>query len=153
MHDLALAETYCSFAPPQEEWLARREVFTGLGLKLYNGPNLDRLPEKFRAFERELERCYCSAAYIACIALAASIVEVFYKSLGKPERVTLKVSLEYVEEELEWLRRRRNDLLHFGRARNEISRREYTENRSCLENDARVASGLVYHVARAYVRL
>ena len=153
MYPTALAETFCSFPPSSEEWSARRDIFTGLGLKLYNCPELGKLPNKFQAIERELERCYCSGSYFACIVLAQALVEVFFISSGPNQRDLLRNALSYISNDLAWLDKSRNDLLHFGRPANHISREEYTEARDKFESDARSATALVYHVARAFVQL
>jgi hypothetical protein len=117
-----IARTYCSAPPDATEWATLRETFTGLGNILYNANNKRPLPEHFKALERELERCYCSSAFIACISLSYSIVETFQLSLTKSVRATLNDQLEYIEEEFVWLRERRNDLSHFGRPSNKLTR-------------------------------
>lgn len=148
-----MADTFCSEAPSQDQWRERRAIFTDLGNKLYNGRINRPLPEKFQAFERELERCYCSGAYIACIILAGAISEVFMKSLKRDDRQTVNNDLAYLDEELKWLTKRRNDLVHFGRPSNYLDTDEYTFDRSELESQARQASAIVYHIARAFVRV
>lgn len=132
--------------------MGRRDVVTGLSLKLYNLTESTELPDRFDALERELERCYCSGAYLACIVLAQSIVETLQhkKSGGDPE--ALNEFLNYCREGVVWLRDRRNDLLHAGRPSNSITLSEYTIQQESLESDARSAVSVVYHVARAFVK-
>jgi len=147
-----IAESFCVYPPTPEEWAGRREVVTGLSLKLYNLPPAMGLPERFDALERELERCYCSGAYLACIVLAQSIVETLMHEKSGGDREALDRFLEYGEDGVERLRKRRNDLLHAGRPSNSITLLAYTSERDTLESDARSAISVVYHVARAFVR-
>lgn len=148
-----IAKTYCAAPPDTAEWMALRETFTGLGNKLYNGDTTRPLPEHFKALERELERCYCSSAFISCIALSYSIVETFQLFLSKNDRTKLTDQLKYIEDEINWLRDLRNDLSHFGRPSNKLTRVTSSDQRSTLEADARKAIGLVYHVGRQFSRL
>lgn len=152
-HNLdAFAATFCVHPPTSDEWTARRDVITGLSLKLYNLKELRDLPERFDVFERELERCYCSGAYFACIALAQSIVETLQHKKSGGDKLAMDSFLEYCQEDIDWLRGRRNDLLHAGRPSNEITLNDYAGNHETLEGDARSAVSIVYHVARAFVR-
>ena len=134
--------------------MGRRDTFTGFGTKLYNGAGLEKLPEKFFAMERELERCYCAGAHLACVILARSIVEVFRESLPVElhERYWQLVGCN---DDLDSLRKRRNDLLHFKTpaAKSAVSVSSYTIEKEQLESDAREACSLVYQSARAFVRL
>ncbi|QCT96061.1 hypothetical protein FEV13_03625 [Stutzerimonas degradans] len=148
-----IAKTYCAAPPDTTEWMALRDIFMGLGEKLYNGDIKRPLPEHFKALERELERCYCSSAFISCIALSYSIVETFQLSLTKPDRTKLNDQLKYIEHELNWLRELRNDLSHFGRPSNKLTRVTSSDQRSALEVDSRKAIALVYHVGRQFSRL
>ena len=147
-----IAETFCVYPPSPEEWTGRREVVTGLSLKLYNLSCTKDLPERFDALERELERCYCSGAYLACIVLAQSIVETLMHKKSGGDREALGRFLEYCEDGVEDLRELRNNLLHAGRPSNRITLLAYTSERDALESDARGAISAVYHVARAFVR-
>jgi hypothetical protein len=151
MDPTAFAYSFFCLPPTAQEWSSRRDVFSGLGLKLYKGPGLERLPEKFRVFERELERCYCSGAFVACVILADALAEVFELSLDSAGRERLAADTA-LKDERRWLRERRNDLIHFLRAPNAVSLRGYIEGNSDLECDARQAASIVYHVARAFVR-
>jgi hypothetical protein len=148
-----IPKTYCAEPPSATEWAALRDTFTGLGNKLYNGDIKKQLPEHFKALERELERCYCSSAFISCISLSYSIVETFLFALTKPERAKLNDQLVYVEDDVKWLKARRNDLSHFGRPSNNLIRVTTSDERSSLESDARKAIALVYHVGRVFSRL
>lgn len=148
----AIAETFCVFPPSHDEWLERRSVVTNLSAKLYNLSAMQDLPERFDALERELERCYCSGAYLACIVLAQSIVETLQHKKSGRDRAAIDEYLEYCQEEVNWLRERRNNLLHVGRPSNSITLDSYVDERDALEGDARSAVSIVYHVARAFVR-
>ncbi len=148
----AIAETFCVYPPTPDEWMSRRDVVTGLSLKLYNLSSVRNLPERFGTLERELERCYCSGAYLACVVLAQSIVETLHHKKSGGDKRAMDRFLEYCGDEVDRLRSRRNDLLHAGRPSNDITLGDYISDREALENDARSAVSIVYHVARAFVQ-
>lgn len=149
----ALGEVFCTSPPSHEEWMERRNTFTGFGLKLYNNLGHGKLPEKFRVFERELERSYCSGAHLSCIVFADTIVGIFKEAANAEGRKQLVLQLAYLEPEIQWLRARRNDLMHFSRCPVPLDLQQYMTGRAELAGDARQACAIVYHVARAYVRL
>ncbi|HHF3133889.1 TPA: hypothetical protein ACPJ1T_004474 [Vibrio diabolicus] len=148
-----LAEVFCSAAPSQEDWLKRRDEFMGFGLKFHNLEKPDAVPERFKTFERELERCYCSRAYIACVVIAASIQEscvMFQRSVSTHKDVAK--FLEYIDEDIKWLRETRNKYMHAGKKQNEMSLEYFVDERDQLESDARRAAATIYHIARAMTK-
>lgn len=148
----AMAETFCISPPSQTDWTERRNVVTGLSAKYYYLDREGRVPGRFSALERELERCYCSGAYLACIAFAQSIVETLQHKHSGGDRTAMDKFLEYCQDDVDWLRLRRNDLLHVGRPQNSLNLASYESDRTNLEVDARRAIAIVYHVARAFVK-
>lgn len=149
----AFGEAFCVRPPTNEEWMTRRDMVTGLSLKFYNSLGKNNPPDKFRVLERELERSYCSGAYLSTVILAAAIVEIFYADVNKVARDSLNESLEYIQDEIEKLRSKRNDIAHYLRAPDAISLKDYIHSKDDFEVLARQSVSLVYHVARAYVRL
>ena len=152
-HAIAAGEAFCVAPPTYEQWMARRDVVTGLGTKFYNSLGQNSPPEKFQVLERELERSYCSSAFLACVVFAAAIVELFLTDINQGARDKLQERLEYINDEIEWLKSARNDIAHYLRAPDALSMDEYIFAKSGLESSARQAVAIVYHAARAYVRL
>jgi len=150
---IAAGEAFCVAPPTYEQWMARREVVTGLGAKYYNSLGKHSPPEKFQVLERELERSYCGGAYLACIVFAAAIVELLLHDVNQVARDELRLQLEYIKDEIESLRSSRNDIAHYLRAPDALSMEEYIFAKGGLEVAARQAIAVVYHVGRAYVRL
>lgn len=148
----AMAETFCVSPPSYDEWMERRNLANNLSVKFYNLSMKGQLPERFDALERELERCYCSGAYLACIAFAQSIVETLQHKHSGGDRAAMDGFLKYCQDEVDWLRLRRNDILHVGRPQNNITLDSYESERAELEHDARRAISIVYHVARAFAK-
>lgn len=152
-HAIAVGEAFCVAPPTYEQWMARRDVVTDLGTKYYNSLGNNKPPEKFQVLERELERSYCSGAYLSCVVFAAAIVELFFQDVNQVTRAMLRGKLEYIEGEIESLRSARNDIAHYLRAPDVLSMDEYIFSKGGLEVAARQAILVVYHVARAFVRL
>jgi hypothetical protein len=150
---IALGEAYCVSPPSYEEWMNRRKTFTDFGRKYYFSLGNAEPPEKFRVFERELERCYCAKAYLACIVFADAIVGILKADVNEEARKELNTRLEYIADEIQWLRDRRNELSHYPRPHYEGTLDGYTRARGELEGEARQACAIVYHVARAYLGL
>lgn len=133
--------------------MARRSTFTDFGLKFYFSLGRLEPPEKFRVLERELERCYCSRAYLACILLADATVGILKTEINGKAREELAKDLDYINDEIQWLRRTRNELTHHPKPHCSASLEGYIGDKSELESAARQACAIVYHVARAYIRL
>jgi len=136
-HAIAAGEAFCVAPPTYEQWKARRDVVTGLGTKFYNSFGNNAPPEKFQVLERELERSYCSGAFLACIVFAAAIVELFHMDANQDARNELEVRLEYITDEIEWLKSTRNDIAHYLRAPDALSMDEYISAKGGLESSAR----------------
>lgn len=149
----AFGEAFCAAPPTYEQWMANRKVVTELGTKYYNSFGKNKPPEKFRVLERELERSYCSGAYLACVIFAAAIMELFFADVNKGARDDLHDQLNYIKDEIEWLKSARNDIAHYIRAPDTLSMSDYAFANGELEGSARRAIAVVYHVAKAYVRL
>ena len=146
-------EAFCVAPPTYEQWMARRDVVTGLGTKFYNSIGVNAPPEKFQTLERELERSYCSGAFLACVVFASAIVELFLMDVNERARDELQQRLECIKDEIEWLKCTRGNIVHYLRAPDALSMDEYVFAKDGLESSARRAVSIVYHVARAYVRL
>lgn len=152
-HAIEAGEAFCVGPPTYKQWMARRDVVTGLGTKYYNSLGDNAPPEKFQVLERELERTYCSGAFLASVVFAAAIVELFFMDVNQQARAELQERLEYIKNEIEWLKSVRNDIAHYLRAPDALSMNDYIFAKGGLESSARQAVAIVYHVARAYVRL
>lgn len=122
-------------------------------MKYYNSLGKNNPPEKFQVLERELERSYCSGAFLACVVFATAIVELFDMDVNQGTRDVLHEQLGYIKDEIEWLKSARNDIAHYLRAPDVLSMNDYIFAKGGLEASARQAVAIVYHVARAYVRL
>ncbi|ARU32731.1 hypothetical protein CAP31_14310 [Sulfuriferula sp. AH1] len=152
-HAIALNEAFCVAPPTYEQWMARRDVVTGLGVKYYDSLGKNSPPEKFQVLERELERSYCSGAYLACVVFAAAIVELFLQDVNEGARDEIHEQLDYIKDEIAWLKSTRNDIAHYLRAPDALSMADYIFAKGGFEVSARQAIAVVYQVARAYVRL
>lgn len=150
---IATGEAFCTTPPTHEKWIERRNVVDGLAMKYINSRGRNHPPEKFHVLERELERSYCSGAFLACVVFAAAIVELFMIDVNQRTRSELQNRLEYISDEIEWLKSARNNIAHYLRAPEALSMDEYIFAKGDFESAARQAIAIVYHVARAYVNL
>ena len=82
----------------------------------------------------ELERCYCSGAWIACIILSAAVVEIHLSNLGgwKESKAQDLLDKLGVVEEADQLKDRRNHLIH-GEVG--LDGRRVSRQRSMSKND------------------
>lgn len=149
----AVFEAFCSAPPSYEQWMERRGVVDGSSIKYYNSNPKLQPPERFFVLERELERSYCGGAFLSCIFLAATVVDLLFKDLNKKGRDCLDKDLEYVASELELLRSMRNRISHYLSGGESFSMNKYVFSNGELEFSARQGIAAVYHVARAYGRL
>jgi len=76
-------------------------------------PGLYKSSAEQLALLRDLERCYASRAYFACLVMAASIVEIHLRKVlkhsGAAQQIIEKAG---IATEIDWLRSIRNDIVH-----------------------------------------
>lgn len=95
-----------------------------------------RFSEQATALTVELQACFCAGAWVACVVLAGAVVESQAEATGRHEAVP--------PEELLWLRRLRNDLLHENRREPLLTLEDQWINRPDWEKAARRAVSLVF---------
>jgi hypothetical protein len=140
-----------SSPPTSEEWSKRREKFDELWMEQIH-PNGSRTNQHVDSLKLELERCFCAGAWIACIALAYSIIEVHLSHLDAlrgDARQKLMASLN-IENEWNSLREKRNNLIHGAGPAGDNKRIDsttYRTQQSHLQFEAELAVELALRVA------
>ncbi len=95
-----------------------------------------RFSEQATALVIELQACFCAGAWVAAVILAGAIVESQAEVTGRHDAIPA--------EELLWLRRLRNDLLHENRREPLLTLEDQWINRPDWEKAARRAVSLVF---------
>lgn len=142
-----LAESYSVDAPSEEVWYKRSEFYMYLvGEAMGNAP-VARAQQTLN-LERELERAFCAGAWVAAVTLAAAVVEIHvFGVTGKSKRaVDTYLATEELKNEWEWLRLRRNRLLHPSQNDSSLPDCQFIWNREELADDAMRAIKLALHV-------
>jgi hypothetical protein len=144
--------------PSQSEWDVRREKFDELWLKAINSSGKATSNQHVSSLKIELERCFCSGAWVACVILSSSIVEVYLSGLvggWKGEMAANLLDRLNVVAEWEELKKRRNLLIHGEGANSKLRRLttdEYRLQRHTLEIEAERSIELALRVtlSKAY---
>jgi hypothetical protein len=76
------------------------------------GKGGENLSTKSFALLSELEMCYASKAYIACIMLACTAIEASIKNKIGKGNLAKKIEESGYKKEVDWVRLLRNDLVH-----------------------------------------
>ncbi len=138
-----------SSPPDNHDWQYRRQKFDFIWASGINEKG-SVTNQHTGGLQLELERCFCSGCWVACIILSAAIVEVHLSYLDqwrKPERASAIESLG-VADEWEWLRTRRNNLIH-GKVGSDDSRlpaSEYRHQRDEMQREAQRAISVALKV-------
>lgn len=136
--------------PDQHTWEYRRRKFDAFWMSCINEKG-SITNDHVDGLKLELERCFCSGAWVAVILLAAAIAEVQLSYLDKWKKNEAVIFLESlrISEDWEWLRNRRNKLIHGAnkRSANRLSVEEYRRQRDDLQLDAQKALRVALLVA------
>lgn len=137
--------------PTWDEWEARRRTFDQLWLDAMYARSTTT-SEHVSSLKFELERCFCSGAWIACIILSAAVIEIHLSNLGGWKSPGAHRMLETLNIVPEWeaLKDRRNKLIHGSvddDLRSRLPSEEYINQRYALELEAEVSVGLALRVA------
>lgn len=129
--------------PSEENWMRRREWFEAL-FDIEKRPGCYLCSEQALGLLIDLQAVYCSGAFVACIILACTIIDTHIRDaeIGPDFDGGIQAALETSRyaQKLEWLRIRRNRLVHFKEAKGAAITvdMQYAE-RSVHEQDARRA--------------
>ena len=107
--------------PSEEDWTRRREWFEALFDFERRPGNCYIVSEQALGLLIDLQAVYCSGAYVACIILACTIIDTHIRDaeIGPTFDGSIQAAFETSRyaQELEWLRVRRNRLVHFKEAK------------------------------------
>lgn len=148
-------EEWWTDAPPKPEvWAARRKQYESIMAQtLVSGAS--NVPQQSLGLETELERTYCTGAWVAVVAMAAALIEVYSAHRGwhkGPAQHDLLQSLGIVDE-FNWLRSRRNALLHYSQNDKSLPAQTYARDRSVLEQEATKAVIVALKFYHAAIRV
>ena len=135
--------------PSKEVWIQRREWFEQLfDVEKYPGAGF-LLGEQATGLLVDLQAAYCGGAFIACVLLAGTIIDCHIREVeGAPEGgMQAAFAISTFQNELQWLRKRRNRLVHFKASKDPvITVDNHYQNRLDHERDAKKAIDLVARV-------
>lgn len=136
--------------PPLTLWKQRRDWFETLfDVETRGGSYL--VGEQALGLLVDLQAAYCAGAFIACVILSCTIVDAHIRETETVEDfdggIRSAFDLSKFREELEWLRKRRNHLVHFKAARPlAVSVDAHYDQRNSHEEDAKTAITLIASV-------
>lgn len=136
--------------PPLSLWKHRRDWFEALfDVETRCGSYL--VGEQALGLLVDLQAAYCAGAFIACVILSCTIVDAHIRETEAGEGFNGGIGAAFdfseFQEELEWLRKRRNHLVHFKATRAlAISVDDHYAQRNSHEEDACRAITLVASV-------
>ncbi len=137
--------------PSREVWEYRRTIYDYIWDNCIH-PEGSTTSQHADSLKLELERCFCAGAWVACIILAASIVEVHLSHLGSWKNSSGQNLLEDLNINKEWdsLRDRRNMLIHGERGSDKndrLSSQEYRHEREKFQEMAEESIHVALKVA------
>jgi hypothetical protein len=135
-------------APSIELWNLRMEWINGIIDKETELGSFD-VSEQACALAIDLQIAFCSGAWIAVIILALSIIDAHLREIEVPgfKGNTASLIKEIkLENDLDWLRKRRNKLIHLDIDNPEITVNDQWDKRGLFEEEARKAIELVFKV-------
>ncbi|MCR9255147.1 MAG: hypothetical protein NXI16_03535 [Alphaproteobacteria bacterium] len=102
--------------PDIETWSARRLWFEGVfDIEKRGGAYL--MSEHATGLLVDLQACFCAGAFVSCVLLSAAIVDSHLLELevprGRDGGMRANFAVSSFSQDLEWLRIRRNSLIHF----------------------------------------
>lgn len=136
--------------PDVQVWETRRKWFESqFDIEEHGGAVM--AGEHASALLVDLQAIYCTGAYISVIILACTIIDAHLREVEADSRFDGGMLVAFTEltsiQDLDWLRTRRNRLVHFKpQARLEITVDDQWLHRDLHEADARRAIGLVSKV-------
>lgn len=138
--------------PPSEHiWQQRQSWFEAL-FDVDNRGGGYLVSEHATGLLVDLQAVYCAGAFITCIILSCAIIDAHLQDVEGAEggmQSVFEASLH--KDELEWLRKRRNRLIHIKQTHPlTISADDHWENREKHEEDAKKAIMLVAEVMFEY---
>lgn len=122
--------------PDLETWEARRLWFESLEAESSRAGAAPRLSEQACALVIELQAVYCAGAWAAAVILAGAIVEMQADRLGG--------QVDVPGEDLRWLRRKRNALIHESPLEPALTIEDQWTRRSLWEGHAKRAIAIVF---------
>lgn len=122
--------------PDLETWEARRLWFESLEAEASRAGAARRLSEQACALVIELQAVYCAGAWAAAVILAGAIVEMQAERAGG--------HVDVAGEDLRWLRRKRNGLIHESRLEPALTIEDQWTRRSLWEGHAKRAITIVF---------
>ena len=136
--------------PTLEEWTERRNIYDELWLEQIH-PSGSRSNQHVGSLKVELERCFCSGAWVARVALSAAIIEVHMSYLDalRGNARDEFISRLNIAKEWEALRGKRNNILHGSGPADDGKRLDasrYRNQQSSLQADAQLAIELALRV-------
>lgn len=135
--------------PIPATWNARREQFRRMENMAFGRLGMDSHGQ-IDPLILELEHVYCAGAWVAVVVLAFAIVEVYMHSRGlgkKPDWPGYLVKYR-IADQAEWLRKRRNALMHMQSARSpSLTIHAQFNTREELYRDAKKAVSTALRIA------
>lgn len=136
--------------PPSSLWKQRRDWFETL-FDVETGGGGYLVGEHALGLLVDLQAAYCGGAFIACVILSCTIVDAHIRETETGEDfdggIGAAFDLSEFREDLDWLRKRRNHLVHFKSARPlVVSVDAHYDQRNSHEEDAKRAITLVASV-------
>lgn len=146
MHSPIIGEV--SVCPSLEEWTERHRQFRRLEFIALGECETNKHPQ-IEPLIYELEHTYCTGAWIAALALAHAMVEVFLhsKGIGSKKKWGAFLASHGLDSEVRWLCLRRNALLHMqSNEAPSISLEKQLFDRDSLYTDAKRAVSIAFRV-------
>lgn len=136
-----------SFPPDREKWEERRNIYDAIWSQCIH-ENGSFSNEHVSGLKWELERCFCSGSWIAVVIISAAIVEVHLSHIGKWKKENNLLKKLDVEEDWNWLKKRRNYLVHGIEHKNSrLPASEYRNQRDKLQSESEKAIKVALMVA------
>jgi len=132
--------------PTEQIWEERRRWFESLEEETRGEGNY-LISEQACALIAEVQSVFCAGAWVAVIVLAMSIIDAQLRETEVPDfKDNTKKLLDAVnaDPELDWLRKRRNSLVHVNPDNPAITVDHQWSDRHKLETDARKAVKLMF---------
>lgn len=135
--------------PSKAVWAQRREWFERLfDVEKYPGAGF-LVGEQATGLLVDLQAAYCGGAFIACVILAGAIIDCHIREVEGEADGGMRAAfgISAFQDELEWLRKRRNRLVHFKASQDPVITVDmHYEHRLDHEHDAKKAIDLVARV-------
>jgi hypothetical protein len=133
--------------PTQEVWETRRTWFENLSESYENRGGSYFVSDQASALCGDVEIAFCAGAWIAVVVLAMAVVDSQLRDTEYPDfkgSTNELIKFLGLNQELQWLRRRRNQLVHINVDNPAITLDQQWLNQEQLEKDARKAIELMF---------